>query len=679
MQHEHCFIHWCKFKKRLLTVLGVLCLLSAGFVNATTVLSEVTRPSLISATTTAAPLTLSLAYFEDTEQAMTLDEMRQLPKERWQAYSGLDFRVGNSRSAYWMTFSFQGDASLRSHSEFMLEFNVAFLSSLDIHLLRDDTIQSYFTGVNRPLAQRPYPLEIPVIPLLLGPHDKVTVLVRVANEGPILLPTTLYSKQQFHLSRANRNLMMGAFLSLCIVLGSYNLFLYFSIRDNTYLLYTLGIFLLGWLQASVQGFTAHFLWRDYFLNATDSEPSLLLWGWYAAQLLFTRKFLELKHNFIALDRLFIGLICLCCIMMIASCFPPLYWCWEAYGVASPTLVVIIMGTGIYAYQRGLKSARFFLIGGSFLMLGGMCTSLYYMGIIPPHVLAKNGVVIGSAIEGILYSLALADRINGIQRENLQAQEQARQALEASNKDKDEFLIAVSHELRTPLNAMMGAIELSKKETAIDKLKENNELTALGLQRMQDSVDNLLYLSTLNANNLTPAITPFSVHELVHDLAFHIKAACVEKNLGFKLTMELPDHRHFVGDADILRMLLKQLLKNAVMFTHQGSVSITLSETAGENDTHRLIAIIEDTGNGIAPESLSTLFDAFRQGSSGYNRTHEGLGIGLNICKRLIHLVHGEMQIQSALGQGTRITLQIPFARSHLDADTRAHMLNATSA
>lgn len=673
MQHER-YIKWL-----LWCFLGGLFFCSSGAVCASSLLPELTRPSIITPSTTAANLALSLAYFEDTEQVMTVDDMQRLPKERWHPYSDLDFRAGNSRSAYWMTFSFQGDATLAPDSKFMLEFNVAFLTLLDIHLLREDTIQTYLSGVERPLSQRPYPVEIPVIPLLLGPHEKVTVLVRVANEGPILLPPTLYSKQQFHLSRANRNLMLGAFLSLCIVLGSYNLFLYFSIRDNSYLLYTLSIFLLGWLQASVQGFTAHYLWQDYFRNLTDSEPSLLLWGWYASQLMFTRKFLELSTNFKAVDRLFIGLIVFCCVMMVASCFPPLYWCWELYGIVSPMLIVIILATGIYAYRRGLRSARFFLMGGSFLLLGGLCTSSYYMGILPANVLAKNGVVIGSAIEGILYSLALADRINGIQRENLQAQKQARLALEASNNDKDEFLIAVSHELRTPLNAIMGAIELSKKELAIDKLKENNELTASGLQRMQDSVDNLLYLSTLNANNLTPAVSPFSVHELVHELACDIKAACADKHLRFDIAIEFPEHRRLVGDVDILRMLLKQLLKNAVMFTHQGSVSLTLSETIGENDTHQLTAKIEDTGDGIAPERLSTLFDAFRQGSSGYNRTHEGLGVGLNICKRLIQLVQGDMQIQSAPGQGTCITLHIPLTRSQLDADTRAQLLTATSA
>ncbi len=672
MQHER-YLKWL-----LWSCLGGLFFCSSGLSRASAVLPEVTRPSIITATTTAANLAMSLAYYEDIDQVMTADDMYRLPKERWHPYSDLDFRAGNSRSAYWMTFSFQGDTTLARNSEFMLEFNVAFLSMLDIYLLRDNTVHTYLTGVERPLSQRPYPIEIPVIPLLLGPQEKATVLVRVANEGPILLPTTLYPKQQFHLSRANRNLMLGAFLSLCIVLGSYNLFLYFSIRDNSYLLYTLSIFLLGWLQASVQGFTAHYLWQDHFREMADSEPSLILWGWYAAQLLFTRKFLELSVNFKRLDRLFIGLTVFCCVMMVASCFPPLYWCWEVYGIASPLLVVIIMATGIYAYRRGLRSARFFLIGGSFLLLGGMCTSLYYMGVLPASVLAKNGVVIGSAIEGILYSLALADRINGIQRENLQAQKQARLALEASNKEKDEFLIAVSHELRTPLNAIMGAIELSKKEMQIDKLKENNEITALGWQRMQDSVDNLLYLSTLNANKLTPVTKPLSVHELVNGLIGDIKDACADKQLRFNTAIELPEHRRLVGDADIMRMLLKQLLKNAVMFTHQGSVSLTLSETTSEDGSHALTAIIEDTGDGIAPERLSTLFDAFRQGSSGYNRTHEGLGVGLNICKRLIQLVQGDMQIQSAPGQGTRITLQIPLMRSQLDADTRAHLLTATS-
>ncbi|HET8704836.1 MAG TPA: response regulator, partial [Pseudomonadales bacterium] len=121
--------------------------------------------------------------------------------------------------------------------------------------------------------------------------------------------------------------------------------------------------------------------------------------------------------------------------------------------------------------------------------------------------------------------------------------------------------------------------------------------------------------------------------------------------------------NYIGDADKLTLIFNVLLKNAVQFTKQGNITLSIEEdliNAAAGMAHLTIRV-QDTGIGIAPEKLTQIFELFQQSSNGYTRSHEGLGVGLNICKSLTDLLGGKIEVQSKLGEGTTFTLWFTFA------------------
>lgn len=618
---------------------------------------------LLSPTTHEIAIGPYLYYIEDKDNELSIREVSKRPNQQWTPHSKHIFNRGYSSSAFWLSFEVKLTPGFNPQDKFFLNFDMPFFNYIDTYVYADGVlIKSFETGLMRPISQRGYPSESFVFPLLFESGVDYRVIIKANSVSTILIPLTLYDEIGFQKDHSAKNMLMGFYLGLCIILALYNFFLFLATKDINYFLYTIHVLGLCWLQASIRGYTLFHLWGDEFHNFSYYEPTLVVWVAFGTSILFTRNFLNLKKLHPIWNKIVEFGFLICIFYLVGTFILPTDFVLASFHIFSPVIIFLVLGIAIYSLLKGNHAARFFLLGWSFFLGSAMLKSIYYLGWLPTNFFTENPIIIGSAIEGALLSLALADRINYDRKEKALAQKAAVDALEHSNKIKDDFLISISHELRTPLAGIIGALSVSKEDKNTNVMGDYNSLIEKSADRMSDTIDSILCLTEINSGELKLNPDDFDFYSQFQDLFDTISKQCEEKNISFNHDIKVPPQRRYCSDVNKIRLIFKHLLQNAVSFTDKGNINLLVEESEAVNRT-MLDIHIYDTGAGIEEDKLKLIFEAFQQLSGGYARTHEGLGIGLTISKSLIDIMGGSIEVESKLNMGTHLHLQIPVTIS----------------
>ncbi|WP_051360324.1 PAS domain S-box protein [Candidatus Symbiobacter mobilis] len=250
-----------------------------------------------------------------------------------------------------------------------------------------------------------------------------------------------------------------------------------------------------------------------------------------------------------------------------------------------------------------------------------------------------------------------------QKQTMQALMMARDKAEAASRSKSEFLANMSHEIRTPMNAVMGLTELlfdtrldTRQSDYLSKLR-NSARSLLGI------LNDILDYSKIEAGKLDLEKVEFPMAELLEDAAdlFGLAAADRGVELVFDISPALPPV--LVGDPLRIKQIINNLLGNAIKFTREGYVSLTVQPVAQVGDELMLQATVNDSGIGMTPEQATRLFQPFEQADTSTTRQFGGTGLGLAIARRLAHAMRGEVTVQSQWGHGSTfvctLRLRIP--------------------
>jgi signal transduction histidine kinase/CheY-like chemotaxis protein len=261
---------------------------------------------------------------------------------------------------------------------------------------------------------------------------------------------------------------------------------------------------------------------------------------------------------------------------------------------------------------------------------------------------------------------------------LRAERVAREAAEASDRAKDQFLAMLSHELRTPLNAVSGWARMLQS----GQLRDDSALTERAIDaivRNADAqvqlIDDLLDLSRVTAGKLRLRLCPTDLRSVLQDVIEAARPAADSGHLTLH-TAFAPDVAQIRGDPDRLRQVAWNLVMNAVKFTPRGgSIEVRLEQRDGQIE-----ALVRDTGRGIAADVLPHIFDRFHQADSSSTRAHGGLGLGLSLVKTLVELHGGTVRAESdGEGRGSTFTVTFPTAATPPAAPADAATTPETSA
>ncbi|MFD4659786.1 HAMP domain-containing protein [Kitasatospora sp. NPDC058444] len=272
---------------------------------------------------------------------------------------------------------------------------------------------------------------------------------------------------------------------------------------------------------------------------------------------------------------------------------------------------------------------------------------------------------------------LAQRNRDIEAKNLEI-EQGRQELEERAQEltrtsmyKSEFLANMSHELRTPLNSLLILAQLLAENSGGNLTPKQVEFAGVihsaGTDLLQ-LINDILDLSKVEAGKVDLAIEPFAVRELLEYVESAFRPLADQKGLAFEVSVDRAVPERIATDQARLRQVLRNLLSNAVKFTDVGRVELRIERVEGDGlppglgRTPAAVAFhVDDTGIGIDPAHLDTIFGAFQQADGSTARRYGGTGLGLSISRELARLLGGIITVRSSAGQGSRFTLYLPLS------------------
>lgn len=579
---------------------------------------------------------------------------------------------GYSNAAYWVRFDVD---HMMEENHWLLEIGSSKLNEVKVYTenphngnYEEQIFRNDVSFNERGIKHRYY-----VAPLLLGEDTSSAVYLRFVTGSSVQIPLTLWNEVAYFEHVQTEYALLGLLFGVSFVMAIYNLFLFFSIRERSYLFYVLVVFFNTLLYLTDTGLSDQFLWPTIVPSFIVSVTALMYLSSLSG-LLFVHSFLSISKRKPYLDRMFKVLMLL---NMLGFMMRQITFTGAVYGAAVSvvlTIILIIFATS-QAVWEGYRPARYLLMAWGFFLIGVFVSLMVDVGVIPLTLFTKYAWQITTSLEVILLSFALGDKYKAYREEKELAvrqankvQQEALENLKQTDKLKDEFLTITSHELQTPLNGIIGIAE-TMRDGAVGRVSPEmtSHLTMIisSGQRLSHLIHDILDYSNLKNDQLKMEFGPVRLQETINIVLAICQPLVKEKEV--ELVSEMTGMEDVVVYADERRIqqILYNLVGNAIKFTAEGKVTVSVSLL---EDKVQLDVI--DTGKGISFAEQDDIFKQFYQVDDGETREVGGSGIGLNVAKILTEKHGGSLSVRSEVGQGSKFSFTLPVYTGEVIQDVR---------
>src|SRR5471032_380023 len=558
--------------------------------------------------TQSLPLGRTMQVYEDAGGQATIADVRaQAAAGNFKTHDKATLNAGYSHSVFWLKIDLQyRPTNPDAQRTWLLELAYPPLDHLDLYLPDATGVYQLIrrTGDQLPFDSREIHQNNYLFSLDFKPEQAQTAYLRLQSEGSIQAPVTLWSSTAYLEEQPLRLYVLGLIYGVLLGMVVYNLFIFLSVRDTSYLYYIFYIASFGFYQLSVNGAASQYFWPNNPWWANASTPFFIgLAGFFGCQ--FTRSFLHTATHSRWLDRLLLLLMAYSAVVTAMSLMTGYALALRLATILALAFTVTIFVAGISAWYCGLRVARYFIIAWSAFLIGGLVNTLMVLGYLPNVFLTMYASQIGSALEVGLLSLALADRINTMREQQAQTLLESGQKLEGLNRElansnrlKDEFLATVTHELRTPMNGVIGSLELMQTLELDSELAQYQQTAAGSARDMMRMVNGILTLTELQAGRLKVTTQWFGLRRLLDGLQEQFAGRVQGKGLHFAIEVDdnVPDSLH--GDAQKILQCLECLVDNAIKFTREGGLVLRVHGQQVAEQQWALSFAVIDSGIGF---------------------------------------------------------------------------------
>ncbi len=626
---------------------------------------------------------------------------------------------GYRSSVYWVRFEIENRIATES---FILEFPYAPHDSIMLYEPKGASeYKVSYGGDLFPFAHRDLNHRHVTYHLQLHENQSQTYYVRFESEGSLQLSVILWEESAFAEKSVIEYLLLGLYFGAALAMIIYNLFLYFSLRVSTYIWYVIFIIGISMTQLTLNGFAYQFIWLESpWWNNRSIVFSLAISN--AAGAIFVSRFLEVRHytqrwctflHFIAIFNLVIMIVLMLNYTLALSLV-----------MSSTVLLIFLVFTiTMLCWKKGNVAARYLFLGWFVLLISGLIASLSDAGMLSVNAFTSYAPLIGSVIEMLLFSLALADKVKLLQKEKEKAEKKAlvnmEKVLEKSqslNKLNDELeervktrtreleistqkllgmemsrrhlLSNISHDLGTPMTTIRGYIK-AMIDGVIDPgspyYLEILYDKALYIDRLIEDLHDLSRLETGQASFYKKSIT---FHEFINKIVRVFERDVTSNNIEFRVNIYVSEKENsftlYIDPARIKQML-ENLISNAIKYTkEQGRITIdimiyddffefhnekqeylkeiavALEEQLRSHKGTNLVIGIHDNGKGIDAKSLPFIFERYYRGDTENYETYRNTGLGLAIVKEIIDHHDGIIWAESMETKGSSFYFTLPI-------------------
>lgn len=307
-----------------------------------------------------------------------------------------------------------------------------------------------------------------------------------------------------------------------------------------------------------------------------------------------------------------------------------------------------------------KIRIFYFISG--YLIGAICWQIGYAH--PEVVVAhdKEAMFMDSFATLVLVSLIITVLIsyqNKLFRKETANSEEQKKKIEELNDAQNRFFSSMSHEIRTPINTIIGLNEMILRDSVSEDIKDDAENIEAASKMLLQLINDILDMSKFESGQMTINPAPYRTGDVISELVGMFWNKVHEKNLVFhvEVSPELPET--LIGDEVRIKQILINLINNAIKYTKEGSVTLSIQCRELENKEISVIYSITDTGIGIKKENIPYLFTAFKRVDEERNKYIEGTGLGLSIVKQFVDLMGGKINVNSIYTKGSTFTVEIP--------------------
>jgi signal transduction histidine kinase/CheY-like chemotaxis protein len=638
---------------------------------------------ILNAEATKVAISPNLDYLFDQQQIYHLGQISDpmmsvnLP---WRKGSQRENNLIMEPGLYW--FKGQLRNPLPHPMQITLQTEYPSINVADLYLINEQNeVTTLYTnaGLNSQYSNRPTPHRNLVNNLVLPANSLTTVIWRIESEPLFQFRVTAWQPEAFISSDQHRQMLYGMLYGVLLVMALYNLFLFFSLQQKSYIYYVLYVLSSTYLIAADQGHIYQYLATD---ESWAKLPAYVAAYAFNAVMFsqFCVYFLNLRKYSRPLANLIRGLALACAVSIISIAITSSLTMIFVGLFTITALFIVALIAGIVVRKAGVISAGHFIIAIMILVFSLIANNMATLGLISSNELTESLAAIGTTLMLVFFSLALADLINQLQKENNEAGinmakandeklkartellrsqmeriqlEQTTSQARLESRSKSDFLATMSHEIRRPMDSVLGMTQQMKSTTLDDKQAQYLNTIENSSQSLLAIINDLQDFAKFEAGEISLDIASFNLETLIDDCISTFSLRAVEKNLNFIADLEPSIDPVLRGDATKLRQIILNLLSNAFKFTEQGDILLSVYATKKPSiNSLELTFEIQDSGIGLTGNEQQRLFTPFAHADESTYGRYGGSGLGLSISKQLAELMDGTIGVNSEAGKGS---------------------------